>query len=367
MANEFGKGFLSTFDTGVKLGASGYERIASQRQDAQKLLDEQKKKIAENNLQQKAMAEMLGVPLDADPVTGELTYKIPDNFQFTPPTDAKVAQYFPQIGNENQQAYNSMLTNYKKETTPDYILTRSEFNPDTGKGQIVAFNRKTKKMDVLAEDPTYQPKKVSTDVIEGKTDINGQEYGKSGRRTRVIRYENGKVDTIDLGRVHTSSAGGDKPVSQLDFELNLADYQERVDNVKNKRNTYLSGNFADPQARDAYKEGINSDLNELALGFAKLASKPMQQHIVDTFKTGNKLIAEGKKTRKAFYDEEKQKLEEEYIEGKWGKGQDAYQDVLSMQKFLETKYGLYLDYEDAKKNKDSALFDDILNNTKLGE
>ena len=360
MASNFGTNFLDEYSTHLKTGAASALSGQKNRLSVEEEMRKRQEKVAKKNKQTEGYAELTGLPLETDPFTGEKTIgAAPEDYSLPEFDQARYAQLFPEIGNEYQQAFTGLQK--ANDTSPDYVGIKSQWNPETKQGEVVGFNKNTNEKTVIAVDPTYKPKKVMSDIIEGVVDVDGEKFGKAGRRTRLMIFEDGTHKQIDLG---IKSKTGDKTTDTLEFELGIADLSERVDNVRTKRNTYVSGKFADEQAREAYVTGMRSDLNELALEFAKLGSQTAQKEVLEIFNQGKILIGNPvgamRLSHKDYYERERDRINDEYIAGEWG-----YEDATAIQQFLSTKYELYIPYEDSKREEDEFDFDSILNETQL--
>lgn len=350
----FGIEFNKTFEKGLGLGVANYQADQKRRLDIE---EETQKRITEankKNAETKAYADLLGVPYDVDPVTGEFKVNVPKDYTFKTPSPSLQASLFPEMGNEFQQAYNMMEKEYKaSQKPPVYVGKKSSYDPETKMGIVTGIDPKTNSRVQIGVDPYYKPRKTQSDVIEGVVEVNGQKFGTAGRRTRLMTFEDGTYQTQDLGKVKSGSGG--KSTSEMEFELKVADLEEKVTNTKQKRQTYLTKKFADPEARDEYRDGINAELNEIALSYGKMGSPVAQKEILTIFKDGKDVIKkENNIDRKKFYEEKKNKVEQEYISGEWD-----HRDATAIMQFLDAKYNLYLPYEDAKREEDEINFDEL--------
>jgi len=356
---SFGTGFTKTFNQTLSLGANSY---LSDKKDRIDVEQETQKRIAEINKKNKnteAYAKLLGVDYDKDPVTGELRINTPEDFKFKVPNPSLQAELFPEMGNEYQQSFNSLMTQYQKDQKPPiYTNQQSVYDPKTKKGIVTGIDPNTHERVQIGIDPYYIPKKLESDVIEGVVTVGDQKFGQGGRRTRLITYEDGTYKTQDLGRVKTGDSSSNKPTSELAFELDMADLNEKVTNSKLKRQTYLTKKFANPDQRQQYLDGINAELNEIALSYGKLASPDGQKKILEIFHEGKKEIKSGRTDRQGFYKEKKNEIEQEYIANGDNNGK-MFRDGSVILQFLDAKYNQWLPYEDSQADENSLEFDEL--------
>ena len=349
MSDKFGTQFTRSFLTGLPIGVQSFQAGQKRRADTDEKLRELQEKQRQKNKEVSSYAELLGVDIKTDPSTGEVTTDIPEGFEFSQPSEDLMARLFPEIGTEFQQTFGKL----KKESEPNLVGYKRSFDPESGAGQVTAIDTKTGGVVRVGDDPTYQPKKLHSDIIEGVTTFDGEDIGTKGRRTRLMIMEDGTYQTIDLGKIRKGSAGTtQKPLDLIAFELDLADLTEKVDNTVTKRNTYLTKKCADPEARDAFRDGINSEFNEQAWEYAKLGSRTAQAEILEIFKQGKITIGDPKVTRKMYYEQKKHEVEQEYIGGVWG-----YKDSMAILQFLDKKYNQWLPYEESKREDDELKFE----------
>lgn len=360
MADSFGRGFSEGIKQGLPLGVTAYLTGEKNRIDVEKELLKRQEKIAKRNKEIEAYSKLTGLPVETDPTTGQMSIGKPNEDWEFKKNEKLYAELFPELGNEFQQAY----TGLEKENTPEYVSYKTRWNPEKKQGEVTAIDKKDGNTVVIGVDPTYKPKKIASDIINDEVEINGQKFGKKGRRTRLMAFEDGTYQTIDLG---IKSKTGDKSLTDLEFELELADLGERVDNSRTKRNTYVTGKFADDTARDAYRDGINSEFGELSLQFAKLGSPVAQQEILNYMKDAKQLLKGGTVTagslpldRKAYYEMKKEEVTAGWIAGEW-----SYRDAMVLLQFLNAKFNQYIPYENSQRNDDELDFDDITNEIQL--
>lgn len=376
MPSTFEKGFgrgvsdPNIFQLGVKSYQTGLER----RRDAEAEIEERRQKLAQQNKQTEAFANALGIDIYNDPVTGEK--RIPEirtDQPFERPDPRTEAMLFSQMGEQQQQAYGEIIDR----TTPQedkYTTPKRTYNPETDTYDLMSFNRTKGVMEKVGVDDTFNRKKFSG-VITGQVELdNGEKVGQPNRKTYLTVWEKGnKYDVQDLGRVKSGSGSGaesDVNTDELKFQLELADLGTKIDTVRSKRDKYLRGKFADEQSRDAYRDGINSSLNELALEYASLGTIPAEQEILGIMADANRIIGKetvggvGTVTRKQFYETTKARIIDEWNGGIWG-----YEDAMAILQYLNAKFNLFLDYADPKRDSDELQLDmdDIINQTKITE
>jgi hypothetical protein len=364
----FGLGFEKGFTKGVPLGVRNYQVDKSIRANQEKEEEKRRQKIIEQDNRTTAMGKLIGIETRRNKETNELELDVPEDFQFKGEeiTDAQKLQFLPEVGNEFQEVFRQL----EKEATPEdfYINKRRQYDPKTGKGMVVGIDKRTGNVEKIGEDPFYVPKKTGTTVIEGVIDFEGTQIGQKGKRTQLTTYEDGTFDVIEKGNI--KGDGTDKPIETVLFEAELSELGTKKEKAIGRRNTYIQKGinkkgFGDVQAREAFRDGINAELNEVAWQYAELASDEGQQYIKEIFDEGKNII--NKKingngdnplrgfpivNRDAFYRQKLEEVTEDYKRGKWG-----YEDFTAIVQFLDAKYKSFLQSEDPVKDEDELFFD----------
>lgn len=361
----FGKGFSEGVGIGLPLGVSAYNQGATRRENSEEKLREQQLKIAKQNQQTRDFANLTGQDITLDEY-GVAQVKTPEGWLFNE-DKTKYAELYAGIGNEYQETYKGLVDQNK----PDYVGGGQRYyNPETNTYDVKMLNRKSGQMESVGVDNDYN-KVLFDEVIDGVVDVDGTKFGTKGRRSRLKVYEKkGKdgqhqFEILDKGLL-SSGSNSSKSKDDAWFEGKLADIQERVDNIQNKRKTYVSGKFPDEQAREMFLTGMRSDLNELSLEFLNLGSPQAKDEMLKMFKEGKEVIQSGgtagglQINRQQYYEMKKKEVSDAWVAGEWG-----YRDAMAMLNFLNAKFGLYPEYEDAQKNSDDLEFDTILNETQL--
>ena len=352
---SFGTGFNKTFKEGLTIGAQNYRQDQALRADLEKEQAKQLAKAQEKIQQTEKYAQLIGVQTKKDPVTGEVSLDLPPDWQFKKPPPSLQAQLFPEIGNEFQQAYTLM----DKEATvkpKKYYSKETKFDPETKQGIITGVDPETNTRVQIGVDPYYtKPEKTDSYVIEGQVTLeNGQKVGKGGRRSRVVLYEDNTYGIQDLG---VTSKTSNKSLDELDLEIKISELKDQSEGVKNRRNTYLKKgtSWADPQAREQYRDGINASLDKIALKYLKLGSPSAQKLGLEIFNEGKEVLTgDDPVSRQEFYNAKKQEIEQENLDGKL-----SHNDTIAILNFLENKYLNYIPYEDQKENEDAINFDNL--------
>jgi hypothetical protein len=365
---------------GLSRGIELSKAIRRRNVDLEQAEQERIQALNKKNLQDQAFMELLGVPTMTDPITKELRVG-QRQLQINPPSfDSESGEFGgtgisekpfqrqaptreailrTQVTGDQERAFDKFLerTTPEEQTIHDtHTNLRNQIDPETKKGIVVGTNLKTGEVEKVGDNPLHIPKKVSTTVRSGMFEIDGEMMGKKGNRTQVIEYEDGSVELRDLGKIGSRSNSG-KEDTELDFELNIADVQERADNIQNKRDRYLGGDFEDEFTREDFRTGINSDYAEIALEITRFASDKADKKILEIFHRGQKIF-KGQRpfrmSRELFYEQELEKITEQYSNGEMD-----YEDYQAVAKFLEFKYKRYLQAEDSRRDSNEINFDNF--------
>lgn len=372
---NFGTNFKEAFSKGLPIGSQAYQKDQQRRIAVEEELRKQKEKVQKQNQQKQKYAELTGQKYAVDPMTGDVVIVNDPEYEFRQPSPSMMAQLFPEIGNEYQQSFTQLQKQHKEENEPDFVGTpQYVWNQGEQAYDVMQMDRKSGKPVKIGSDPNYS-KRLTSNVVDGVVVIDGVKVGTHGRKSRIIIYQETdkdgkhKFDVFDLGRKAGSSGSGDEKSNELlAFDLDVADLQTKVDSVINRRDRYIRGKFSDEQARDSYRHGINSALNELSLQYAELGSQTAQKRVQEILAEGRRRIGKEKTVnRQQYYQQKKEEIEQEFVEGKWGHGEEAHQDVQAIYKFLETKYKLWVAPEDSQQADDEDMMNDIFDEINLGE
>lgn len=364
-------GFTKGINTGMTLGLS---RI-KQEKDAQEKLDEEKKKLAVKNQQTREYAKLIGAEVEFD-MYGQGKIKTPEGWKYVSPSAGQIAETLPLIGNEYQQAF----TQLEKEKAPDYAGTPQYiYNEEAGNYEIKQLNKKSGQLETIGTASTDQFKRVKFDqTIRGEVEIDGQKFGKKGRDTRIKVYEhkdkdgNPYVEQLDLGITKKSSDGKKElyNLDDVDWLNKISDINERLDNIKIKQNNYLYGKFPPPDEagydpRELVRQGINSDLNEIATQYMKMGSPVAKNLMLELYKEGADLTKSNNAkygagsmplTRTQFYQ-----MKRDEITADWIAGEYSDRDAEVILAFLDAKFNQWIPSQDSKRNDDELDLDTILN------
>lgn len=355
---SFGLGFQKGVEKGVPLGVRNYQVDKTIRANQEKEEQKRREALAKKDAQTTAMGNLLGVDTKVDPDTKERSLDVPEDFQFKGSTDAQKLEFLPDVGNEFQEVFRQL----EKEATPKdfYVNKRSEMSKETGEGVVTAIDKRSGDRVEIGKDENYKYKKTGTTVIEGVIDLEGEKVGQKGKRTKITTFENGTFDIMEVGNI--KGDGTDKPIETVLFEAELSELGTKKEKATGRRNTYIQKGinkkgFGDVRARDAFRDGINAELNAVAWQYAELASDEGQRFIKETFDEGKNVINKqigGLPVidREIFYKQKLSEVMDEYKRGNWG-----YEDFTAIVQFLDAKYKSFLKSEDPVKDEDELSFD----------
>jgi len=353
-----------SFIEGLGIGAANFRSAERNRINLEELQRQQTEKVVKSNQEKMAFFGALGLNPSMNSVTGEIEvtgrpsqittessvsdvvagkgqFDVSEKpFQRQPAT--REALLISQMSPEGRQAFNKFL---KREEPAKITDTHFSFSRDRIKGErkITAIEKSTGDRVVVGDDVNGVPKKVDSFIGNGKFDVGGEQVGVKGRKTRVIKFDDGSVQFQDLGKVSKDEKASTN--KDLEFELDIANMQERVDNVKVRLSKSTGG---------LELASIKSDLDALSLQVAELGSPEAQKKIVSIFNRGKTSIGSSIPTRAKFYEIEKENLVDEWLNGDW-----TYQDAQTILKFLEFKYQLFPTSGDQKKDTDEFNFDNF--------
>jgi len=367
MKQDFWSHLSDSFTKAVPYGATAYLK----QQDLDEKLAEKQQKLAVKNQQTRDYAKMTGQEVEFDQY-GQAKIKTPDGWKFVEPVPADIAQYFPTIGNEYQQAF----TELQKTNKPDYVGTpQYVYNDESGQYDIKQLNRKNNQMETLGTVSPNDFKRVKFDqTIRGEVEIDGVKFGKKGRDTRIKVYEhkdkegNPYVEQLDLGITKTGK--GAKTLDEVDWLAKMSDIDERLNNIKVKQNQYLYGKFPPKDesgydARELVRQSINADLNEIATQYMKMGSPVAKNVMMEIFKEGKDLTKSNNATigvgaipltRTQYYQQKREEITQEWVAG--GLGDRDAEVILA---FLDAKFNQWIPSQDTKRNDDEVDLDSILN------
>lgn len=398
------KDFKQTFQTGLGIGANLFQLRERERIDIEKQQAKDREKRRIENEKTDALNRALGVdmndPAEFDPLTKQPKRKagqvqqgitqdvipsgVEDSFdvgsgieQLEPkeeiaqvkPSPLETALTRQTLSPEGKQIYDKFL----KETFPNISDTffgiKEQKHPDRKGGGLYGFNKETGEKELIQELPNYIPKPITggSYIIYGTADLQGENIGIKGRRTRVVELDDGTYKLSDLGVIPRGSKGTDKEKTQLEFEISMADYQNSADGLANRKQQYLTKDFSDvggETSREDYRTGYNSAMSELALRVVKLGSPEAQSEALRIWNQGQTMIRGGgltgaisgtDMTREDYFDA----MKDEVLSNMKPSGDWDYKDAQSIIKFLEFKYDRYL------SKADSDVDEDLLENFEM--
>lgn len=388
--------FQRSFQTGLGIGAANFQRIERERIDVEKqrAKDIEKRRIENQKLS--ALHTALGIdsndPDEFDPLTKKPKRKagqepVAGGVGVVAPTDESNAfvpedrvdepveqQGFQrpdalteallkeQMSPEGRSVYNDFIKREDPAISDTYFGVKEMKYPDKEGGGLYGYNKETGEQELITDLPNYQAKPVTggSYVIYGTADLQGEQVGIKGRRTRIVEMEGGKYKIQDLGAIPSGSKGTKKEKDGLEFEIAMADYQNAADGLANRKQQYLTKDFSKiggESSREDYRVGYNSGMNELALRTLNLGSEEAKNEGIRMWNQGQHMVRGGQLTgalsgtdmsREDYFDA----MRDEILSNTKPSGQWEYKDAQAIIKFLEFKYDSYLAKADTEADED---------------
>jgi hypothetical protein len=363
---------------GFNLGVEASQRIRKTRFDMKKLEAEQ---IEKNRLKREsdlALTQLMGIPLTEDDTTKDVGVDIrevnrPNALIDPAQTEAPVEEVSAErefirksptqeaflkqrLTKPDKAIFDEFIERVQPSVHDKYVNYQRTTDKD-GNGIIVAINRDTGKPEKIADNPFHKPSVVRTFTGTGKFTYKGQEFGIKGKTTQVLEYDNGQIVVAGV-KNPTSKGGKTKSDKLIDFELNMARFEEQADNIRNKRQTYITRDWADEIAKEDYRAGVNSDYNKLAWEVSNQGSDRAQKEIRDIYNKGQQMFTGArpfKMSRSMYYDQQVADVTELYQDEK----EISYQEFQTILKFLQYKYKDYLQSEDSVRDQDELNLDNL--------